>query len=182
MTPSQSAEVRPRSKGELERLPITPDNTRIEWIAAKLDVKEPGSFRLFAGEVRLDPQRIERSEVEVRIETASLLAEPDRLADHLRDVDFLGVEQFPVAHFRSVSITPSSDGDSTYRVTGDLTLHGHIRRITFPAQITQGKSLSVRADFSINRIDFDIAPKRPDHLLRHLVAIRLALDLPRPTS
>jgi polyisoprenoid-binding protein YceI len=177
--PARGAAALSGPRGGEERLAITPSNTRIEWIAAKLHVKEEGSFTRFAGEVRLDPARLERSEVEVTIETASLWADPDRLADHLRDSDFLDAEQFPEAHFRSVSITASERDGSTHRVTGDLTLHGHTRRITFPAHITLGERLEVRAEFSIDRIDFDIAPKRADHLIRYLVGIRLTLDLPR---
>ncbi|MDH5672647.1 MAG: YceI family protein [Myxococcales bacterium] len=179
---AQAANPAPSSrKDRLERLAITPDNARIEWAAAKLHVKEEGAFARFDGEVRLDPTQLEGSEVEVRIQTASLQAEPDRLADHLRDVDFLDAKRFPEARFRSLSIRPSTDvKDATHRIGGELTLHGQTHRIAFPAHIALDSELRVRAEFSINRIDFEIAPKRPDHLIRHRVAIRLTLDLPRP--
>ena len=58
---------------------------RAEFAAAKLTVKQEGSFGRFAGTVRLDPIRLEHSSVEVEIETASIQAEPDRLESHLRD-------------------------------------------------------------------------------------------------
>jgi polyisoprenoid-binding protein YceI len=166
---------------DVERLAITPEHGRIEWVAAKLHVEEAGSFERFSGEVRFHPTQLNRSEVDVRIDTASLHAEPDRLADHLRDVDFFDVEHFPQARFRSVAIEAAPEGgDAMHRITGDLTLHGVTRRITFPAQVRAGAQLRVRAEFSIDRTAFGIAENRPDHLIRHRVVIRLALDLPRP--
>jgi len=171
--------VRATPRDGMLDLPITPDNSRIEWTAAKLTVQEKGRFTRFSGVVRLDPESLERSEVEVRIDTASVYAEPERLAKHLRDVDFLGVEHFPQASFRSLSLRPSPQQDATHLVTGELTLHGQTRQLTFPARIELGAHLTAHANFSINRMDFGIAENRSDRFIRELVVIEFALDLPR---
>ena len=63
---------------------------------------------------------------------------------------------------------------------GDLALHGETRRVTFPATVKlERERVSVRAEFSINRLDFGIAAKRSDAMVRERVAVRLELDLPR---
>ena len=170
----------PKAGAARERLAITPSHARIEWVGAKATREHPGRFSRFAGELRLDPQRLERSEVEVRIQIASLVAEPQRLADHLRSVDFLDADRFPHATFRSVAIAREVGTSATHRVSGDLALHGETRRVTFPATVKlERERVSVRAEFSINRLDFGIAAKRSDAMVRERVAVRLELDLPR---
>jgi len=66
-------------------------------------------------------------------------------------------------------------------ISGDLTLHGVTRQISFPATASATETeVSATAEFSINRQDFGIAyPGMPDDLIRDLVVIKLSLALPR---
>src|SRR5262249_11112345 len=49
--------------------------------------------------------------------------------EHLRSPDFLNAKQFPGIAFKSTAVKPIQDG---FEVTGDLTLHGVTKSITFP--------------------------------------------------
>jgi polyisoprenoid-binding protein YceI len=49
--------------------------------------------------------------------------------DHLRSPDFFDVKQFPTIAFKSTSVKPTEEG---FEVTGDLTIHGVTKSITFP--------------------------------------------------
>ena len=86
--------------------------------------------------------------------------------------------QFPTATFRSTEIKKDGEG---HTITGDLTLHGVTKRISFPATVAvTGATLSANAEFSINRQDFGINyPGMRDDLIRDLVVIKLSLNLPR---
>jgi hypothetical protein len=60
-------------------------------------------------------------------------------------------------------------------VTGDLTLHGVTKSISFPAKIeaTDG-AVDVTAEFAINRFDFEIKyPGRANDLIRKEVVLKL---------
>jgi polyisoprenoid-binding protein YceI len=48
--------------------------------------------------------------------------------EHLRSPDFFNVKQFPALTFKSTAVKAVKDG---YEVTGDLTLHGATRPVTF---------------------------------------------------
>ena len=48
--------------------------------------------------------------------------------EHLRSPDFFNVKQFPGLTFKSTAVKPVKDG---YEVTGDLTLHGVTKPVTF---------------------------------------------------
>ena len=62
-------------------------------------------------------------------------------------------------------------------VTGDLSLHGVTKSITFPAKLAMdGEAVKVSADFAINRKDFGIVyAGKADDLIADNVAIVLDL-------
>jgi len=158
-------------------LAIDPSNSKIEFVGAKVTASHPGGFTDFAGNVSLgDP--IETSTVELTIQTASLFADKEKLTKHLKSPDFFDVGKFPTATFRSTEIRKDGDG---YTISGDLTLHGVTKRISFPATVVVSDAkVSANGEFSINRQDYGITyPGMPDDLIRDLVVIKLSLALPR---
>mgnify|MGYP001826505760 CR=1 FL=1 len=172
-----SGEAASAAKGA--SLAINPSNSKIEFVGAKVTASHPGGFTDFAGTVDLgDP--IEKSRIDVTIQTASLYADKEKLTKHLKSPDFFDVEKFPTAAFRSTEISKSGEG---HTVTGDLTLHGVTKRISFPVSLRDdGGKLAATAEFSINRQDFGIAyAGMPDDLIRDLVVIKLDIR-PGPKS
>lgn len=72
------------------------------------------------------------------VKTASVdTSEPQR-DEHLRSADFFDAETFPELSFESTSIEPLND--DTFRITGDLTLHGVTREVQLEA-IVQGADI-----------------------------------------
>ena len=158
-------------------LAINPSNSKIGFVGAKVTGSHVGGFTDFSGKVDVgDP--IESSSIELTIQTASLFADKEKLTKHLKSPDFFDVGKFPTATFRSTKIKKDGAG---HTISGDLTLHGVTKRISFPATISATDSeVSANAEFSINRQDFGIAyPGMPDDLIRDLVVIKLSLNLPR---
>jgi len=171
-TPAEATEAKVGSQ-----LPITPENTKIEFVGAKVTRSHEGGFTKFAGAVDVrDP--LEDSVIEITIETASLYADRDKLTKHLKSPDFFDVAKYPSAKFRSTKITKTGAG---HMITGDLTLHGQTKSITFPATFSQGADggISGTAGFAIDRQDFGITyPGMPDDLIRDKVVIKLNLKIP----
>ena len=161
----------------LTSLAIDPSSSKIEFVGAKVTASHVGGFTDFSGKVDVgDP--IEASTIELTIQTTSLFADKEKLTKHLKSPDFFDVGKFPTATFRSTEIKKDGAG---HTISGDLTLHGVTKRISFPATISATDSeVSAKAEFSINRQDFGIAyPGMPDDLIRDLVVIKLSLNLPR---
>lgn len=155
---------------------LNSDNSDFNFVGAKITAKHPGSFEKLDGKITVVDGSVEKSSVEVNIDMASLSIEPKKLDGHLRSGDFFDIEKFPKAHFESTTIDKSEDG--TYLVTGNLTLRGTKKSISFPAKISLGDdSVSVSAKFGINRKDFGIVyPGMPDDLIKDEVLIDLRLD------
>jgi len=165
-----------------ESLNITPENSKVDFVASKVTRSHNGSFKKFAGKIELVPNSIPDSRVSIDIDTASVEADDPQLTGHLKTPDFFDVAKFPKATFVSTKIEPINSGDGkTFNVTGNLELHGVTKSITFPANIQEtADSVSVDADFAINRKDFGIVyAGKADDLIRDNVVLKLALKVPR---
>ncbi len=90
---------------------------------------------------------------------AKELSESDRqeIQTTMRGDRQLDAAKYPDISFRSVSIEPRASGD--FLLTGDFTLHGTTRRISFPltGQLTGG-ALHATGAFEFNQSDFGITP------------------------
>jgi len=165
-----------------EKLVISPDNSKVEFVAAKITRSHQGSFKQFAGTIDLTPDNVAGSRVTIDIDTGSVVTDENDLTNHLKTADFFNVAKYPKATFVSTKIEPASGGAQT--VTGNFDLHGVRKVITFPATIrVTPDSVSVDAEFSIDRKDFGIVyAGKADDLIRDRVVIKLTLKVPRAKS
>jgi len=114
---------------------IDPTHSRIGFVARHAMVtKVRGSFNEFEGSGYFDAEDPQRSNATLTIKAASIdTRNADRDA-HLRSNDFFDMDEHPEITFRSTAVEPV--GDDTFRVTGDLTMKGVTRPVTFDAEYT----------------------------------------------
>ncbi|WP_372762571.1 YceI family protein [Pseudoalteromonas sp.] len=97
-----------------------------------------GRFNTFDGKFSYDANNPDASQITVNIDTKSIDSNHAERDKHLRSKDFLNVAKFPTATFKSTSVK-FDDADSAH-VTGDFTLHGVTKTITFEIdKIGEGK-------------------------------------------
>jgi polyisoprenoid-binding protein YceI len=152
----------------------------VGFIGSKVTASHEGSFGDFTGTIELrDP--VETSTVSVTIQTASLVADSDRLTGHLKSDDFFSVEAFPTATFQTTGIAANAEAPYTHTLTGPLTMRGVARDISFPATIAvTDTQVTATAEFSINRSDWGITyTGMADDLIREGVVIRFSIVAPR---
>lgn len=163
-----------------ETLPITPSNSKVEFVASKVTRTHNGSFKQFSGTIELASNAVEASRVTIDIDAASVMTDDDGLTKHLQTPDFFDVAKFPKATFTSTKIEPSTAG-GTHKITGNFSLHGVTKSISFPATIQiAADKVNVNAEFSVNRKDWGLVyPGKADDLIRDEVLIKLTLNVPR---
>ena len=151
------------------------DGSKTEFVGAKVSMKHDGSFEKFKGTIELVDADPTKSSVQVEIDMASIKTDSEKLTGHLKGADFFDVEKYPTAQFTSTGIKAGGEKGATHTVTGNLQMHGVTKSITFPATINvTGDSVTVRAEFAINRKDFNIVyPGMPDDLIKDDVLIKL---------
>lgn len=160
--------------------------TRIAWKAAKVTRSHDGGFRRFDGTLYLDGEQL--TGAEITIDAASIYADDERLANHLRSEEFFDVANHPEARFRATAFEPLAAADTTaaaieatHRVTGTLTMHGQTNQITFPARVAvTPEAVTADADFIIDRQQWGLTyPGQPDDLIRDEVRLLLHAVAPR---
>jgi len=169
------------TSGATATLVISPENSKVEFVASKVTRSHHGSFKQFSGKIELVPNNIPDSRVTIDIDTGSVETDEPQLTGHLKTADFFDVAKYPKATFVSTKIEPAGSGGSNYAVTGNLDLHGIKKSITFPATIqVTPDTASVEAEFAINRKDFGIVyAGKADDPIRDEVVIKLNLRVPR---
>ena len=94
-----------------------------------------GRFHTFDADILFDPDNLAATELSVTIDAASVdTAWPDR-DRHIRSRDFLNVAEYPEITFVSTSVRKT--GEATAEVTGDLTMIGQTREVTFTATLNR---------------------------------------------
>jgi polyisoprenoid-binding protein YceI len=110
---------------------LDPAHTRIGFVARHAMVtKVRGAFNEFAGTAVLDGANPEKSRVQVTIEAASIDTRNAQRDEHLRSNDFLAMQEYPQITFTSTGARQT--GETTFELTGDLTIKGVTQSITIP--------------------------------------------------
>jgi polyisoprenoid-binding protein YceI len=119
-----------------------------------------GRFRDFDGVIKYDKANPAASSVEFTVKAASIDTTNNDRDEHLRSKDFFEVQKFPTLTFTSTQVAPK-DG-TTLDVTGNLTLHGVTRQVTFPVSLLgtvktpRGEKAGFETAFKIDRKEYGI--------------------------
>ncbi|HEX3554316.1 MAG TPA: YceI family protein [Thermoanaerobaculia bacterium] len=119
-----------------------------------------GRFRDFAGVIKYDKASPAASSVEFTVKAASLDTTNNDRDEHLRSKDFFDVQKFPTLTFTSTQVVPKDA--TTLDVTGNLTVHGVTKPVTFPVSLLgtvktpRGEKAGFETTFKIDRKEFGI--------------------------
>ncbi|MCW5829198.1 MAG: YceI family protein [Deltaproteobacteria bacterium] len=120
-----------------------------------------GRFNDISGSISLNTEKPEASAVDFTIKPASVDTNNAKRDDHLRGPDFFLAKQFPNATFKSRSVKKS--GDKTWDVSGDLTIRGVTKPLSFTfTEVGRVKNQTGKevvgghTTFTIKRSDFGV--------------------------
>jgi polyisoprenoid-binding protein YceI len=119
-----------------------------------------GEFTGINGAIELNEAEYTKSKLKVSIDAATINTRDPQRDAHLKSADFFDVEKFPALTFQSTDIEQISD--DSFAVTGDLTIHGVTKSVTFDAEEVSVPSkdpwgnlrIGLTAQTKINRKDF----------------------------
>jgi len=157
----------------IQTFAISPETgSTIGFVGSKVTRSHDGGFKEFTGTIEYVDGEPAMSRVRIEIPIESIWTDTDRLTGHLQSADFFDAAQYPMATFVSTAIAKTSSG---YDVTGNLTMHGVTKSVTFPATIDVGAdAITANAKFFIKRFDWDIVYKgKADDLIRDEVVLKL---------
>jgi polyisoprenoid-binding protein YceI len=155
--------------------PLTGDNTHVTFVGSKKEGKHNGGFKKLTGTAKLTGTDPTTAKIEVTIDTNSMYTDTPKLTEHLKSSDFFDVKTNPTAKFVSKKVEELPGHPGIYKVSGDLTLNGKTRAISFPAAISlKGGVFHLNSEFKIKRHDFGISYGKGK--VHDVVALKVAVD------
>lgn len=142
-----------------------------------------GTFSGITGTLIEDPSDFQLSRVEASIPVATLTTGDPQRDGHLKSAEFFDVEKYPNMAFQSTSVKQTGEGE--FVVTGDLTVHGVTKPVTFkvegpsaPGKDPWGNTrIGLSATTKVNRKDFDLSWNSPLETGGVLVGEEVTLNL-----
>ncbi len=158
------------------RYDVQPQQSQIIWVGSKLiGDKHEGVFDIQEGTLAVEDDRIVAGNFTIDMEslrtTDDMEAEDKaKLEGHLKSEDFFKVSEYPTARFEVTQVRPfpadsSAGGEGEYRIsnpthliTGNLTMRGETKSITFPARVGMDEEqLAAEARFNIDRTQWNVS-------------------------
>jgi polyisoprenoid-binding protein YceI len=144
-----------------------------------------GRFTMVRGHVHIDEEQLTNSWVEAEVDATSIDTHNSQRDAHLRSADFFDTELYPLITWKSGQVEALSGTD--YKVTGDLTMHGVTRPVTFEVEYN-GRSLirgvqraGLSARTRLNRKEFNLnfgtIAEAGQVALSEMVTIEIDLEL-----
>lgn len=140
---------------------LDPAHSNAQFTVRHLGISNvQGEFTKITGTVVIDESDISKSSVNATIDVNSVDTRVDARNADLRSDHFFDVAKYPTMTFQSTKIVKT--GDDTAKMTGNLTLHGVTKEVTFdvtgptkPIQV-MGTRRGASATTKINRQDFGL--------------------------
>lgn len=146
---------------------IDDTHSRLGFVARHAMVtKVRGNFTEFSGSGHLDVENPANSHVSVTIQAKSIDTRNEDRDAHLRSNDFFAMDEYPELSFTSTDVERLDD--TTWRVTGDLTLKGTTKSLTidfdYEGSATDpfgNERIGFEGSTKVNRKDFGLEWNAP---------------------
>jgi len=126
---------------------IDPNHSTAQFVVRHLLISNvQGDFTKVSGTVVLDDKDISKSSVNASIDISSVDTRVTMRDNDLKSPNYFDVAQYPTMTFQSTKIWKTGDG--TAKMTGNLTLHGVTKEVTFDVT---GPTDSIKAMRTIRR-------------------------------
>jgi polyisoprenoid-binding protein YceI len=138
-----------------EKKAVKSEESKVTWKAYKVTGSHTGTVALKSGALVFDEGKLTGGEFEV--DMTSLISTDlegeykGKLEGHLKSDDFFGVANHPTASLIFTEVEAS--GKNSYEVTGDLTIKGITKPVTFDVSVYGNKAT---ATMKVDRAQYDV--------------------------
>jgi polyisoprenoid-binding protein YceI len=150
-------------------------NSIVNWEGYKPAGKHFGTVKIIKGELGIHEGKLAGGFFDMDLNSIACLDLENenfnkKLVNHLKSEDFFNVAEFPTARFKISNVEPidnaqanTEDGEisPTHNITGNLTIRGIAKSITFPAQVEMKENSIVAKSnqFILDRTEWGVNHK-----------------------
>lgn len=152
------------------------------WTIRHVVSKTSGTFNDIKGKIQLDRTDLSKSSVEARINVLSVNSSHAKRDEHIKKDEYLDAGKFAEMHFVSTKVEAKSQTEGV--LTGNLTLHGVTKEISFPFKVLGfgtdpwgGYRTGIEAHTAIKASDYGFAwPLKPNAPVGDDIEITLLIE------
>ncbi len=147
--------------GSGSELTVNTGDSKVEWLGKKVSGQHHGVVDIKSGSLFVDEGKLTGGNFVIdlnSIEDLDLEGEyKNKLEGHLKSADFFDVENHPEATFEITEVRDGAEAGQAI-ISGNLTIRGVTKNITFDANVEEATDTSVKAtaDFNIAREDWGV--------------------------
>ncbi len=140
---------------EVETKPVKTTESTVTWKGYKVTGSHYGTINLKSGSLSFDGEKLVGGEFVV--DMSSLISTDlqgeykGKLEGHLKSDDFFGVAKHPTSTLVFTDV--KANGKNSYEVTGDLTIKGITKAVTFDVSVYGSKAT---ATMKVDRSEYDV--------------------------
>ena len=129
--------------------------SKIHWLAKKVTGQHEGTIAITTGSLAVSGTKVSGGTFTIDMKSIVCTDITDaeynkKFIGHITTGDFFEVEKFPTSTFVITKVAGSN-------ITGNLTLHGVTKSITFPAKVAVvGGKVTATASIPVDRTDFGV--------------------------
>lgn len=170
-------------------VPVDLNSSKVQWVGTKPVGTHTGTIAIKEGTVVLTGDAVTGGQFVLDATTIQPVDQDEKgntkLRAHLLSEDFFEAETYPELVFEITNVTEGVQQseelvmkDATHTVTGNLTMKGITKSITFPAKIeTTDNKVLAQANFNIDRTEWNIVYGNDKSLGDNFINPMINLDL-----
>lgn len=129
--------------------PVDGDNA-VTFIIKNVGINTKGSLNGLKGSLKWDAANPAASQLSASVDVSTINTNIDARDKHLKEEEYFNLAKYPTINFVSTSVSATS-------ITGNLTIKGTTKSITFPITVTpSGSGYLFKGEFTINRRDYGV--------------------------
>lgn len=134
---------------------VSTSASKVVWLAKKVTGEHNGTVNISKGSLAVDGNKLVGGNFTIDLKSIVCkdLTDPgynQKFISHITSGDFFEVEKFPTANFVITKVAGN-------QVSGNMTIKGITKAITFPAQISvAGGKVTASATITLDRTDYNI--------------------------
>ena len=141
-----------------EKYSLDLEKSSMEWLCKKVGGQHNGKVKIKEGTLIFDGNTLKGGSFVMDMTTISVLDSPDnkRLIDDILSNNFFDITKFPTSTFTITKVT--SSGTDQVDITGNLTVKGITKPVTFSSSLKKQGSVAVAVanGVKVDRTKFDI--------------------------
>jgi len=151
------------------------EGSKVHFIIKNFGINTGGDFSGLKGQIVFSPEEVADSKFDVTVSASTIDTDNEMRDKNLASDEYFDAAKFPVIKMVSTKISKTNKTtDGFYFFTGDLTIKGVTKSISFPFQVKKiSDGYLFTGNFDIDRTDFGVGEK--NIVLSNKVSVSLSI-------